>query len=146
MADATQRRVHARGSMMAPSVVLLFAWMAIPLAMTLYFSFLHYNLLMPGEHEWAGFSTTVYFLTDPAFATAIVNTLLLVGGVLLITVVGGVLLALLLDQPFYGQGDRAPAGDLAVLRHADGRRAGLEEHDDAPGLRHLRADRARPRA
>jgi sorbitol/mannitol transport system permease protein len=89
--------------MMAPSVVLLFAWMAIPLAMTLYFSFLRYNLLMPGEHDWVGLFNYQYFATDPAFSAAIVNTLLLVGGVLLITVVGGVFLALLLDQPFYGQ-------------------------------------------
>ena len=89
--------------MVAPSVLLLFAWMAIPLLMTLYFSFIRYNLLMPGAHEWVGIDNYRFFLTDPGFITAIVNTLILVGGVLLITVVGGVLLALLLDQPFYGQ-------------------------------------------
>jgi len=89
--------------MIAPSVALLFAWMAIPLAMTLYFSFLRYNLLMPGVHGWAGLSNYRFFLTDPAFTTAIINTLLLVGGVLLITIVGGVFLALLMDQPFHGQ-------------------------------------------
>lgn len=33
-----------------------------------------------------------------------VNTLLLVGGVLLITITGGILFALLLDQPMWGQG------------------------------------------
>jgi polyol transport system permease protein len=90
--------------MVAPSIALLFAWMAIPLALTLYFSFLRYNLLMPGEHDWAGFLNYQFFVTDPAFTTAIVNTLKLVGGVLAITLVGGVLLALLLDQPFYGRG------------------------------------------
>lgn len=89
--------------MMAPSVALLFAWMAIPLAMTLYFSFVRYNLLTPGAHDWVGLLNYKYFVTDPAFGAAIVNTLLLVGGVLLITLVGGVFLALLLDQPFYGQ-------------------------------------------
>jgi sorbitol/mannitol transport system permease protein len=100
---ATRHTSVSARLMIAPSVVLLFAWMAIPLALTLYFSFLRYNLLMPGEHDWAGFLNYEFFLTDPAFATAIVNTLLLVGGVLLITIVGGVLLALLLDQPFHGQ-------------------------------------------
>jgi sorbitol/mannitol transport system permease protein len=35
---------------------------------------------------------------------AIGNTLLIVVGVLLITVIGGILLALVLDQPFWGQG------------------------------------------
>jgi sorbitol/mannitol transport system permease protein len=99
--------LHTQASarlMVAPSVVLLFAWMAVPLVMTLYFSFLHFDLLSPGAHDWAGILNYSYFVTDPAFATAIVNTLILVGGVLAITVVGGVLLALLLDQPFFGQG------------------------------------------
>jgi sorbitol/mannitol transport system permease protein len=99
--------LHTRSAariMMAPSVVLLFAWMIVPLVMTIYFSFLHYNLLMPGTEQWVGFLNYQYFFTDPGFQTAIVNTLLLVGGVLLITVVGGILLGLLLDQPFFGQG------------------------------------------
>ena len=90
--------------MMSPAVILLFAWMIVPLGMTLYFSFLRYNLLMPGMEEWAGLFNYRYFLTDPAFGAALTNTLLLVGGVLLITVGGGLFLALLLDQPFFGQG------------------------------------------
>jgi sorbitol/mannitol transport system permease protein len=90
--------------MMSPAVILLFLWMIVPLVMTLYFSFLRYNLLMPGTEEFIGFLNYQYFLTDPAFFTALGNTLMLVGGTLLITVVGGVLLALVLDQPFWGQG------------------------------------------
>ena len=90
--------------MISPAVILLAAWMIVPLAMTLYFSFLRYNLLMPGTEEWTGFLNYEFFLTDPAFFDAIGNTLLLVGGVLLITIVGGTLLALLLDQPVFGQG------------------------------------------
>ena len=39
-------------------------------------------------------------------------------------------------------GHRAHPGDLAVLRHAAGRGAGVEEHDDAPELRRLRRHRA----
>jgi sorbitol/mannitol transport system permease protein len=90
--------------MMSPAVILLFVWMIVPLVMTLYFSFLRYNLLMPGMEEWTGFFNYRFFLTDPAFGDALTNTLLLVGGVLLITVGGGLFLALLLDQPFFGQG------------------------------------------
>jgi len=90
--------------MMAPSVVLLLAWMIVPLAMTIYFSFLNYNLLNPGMESWAGFSNYSYFLSDPAFFAAIGNTLMIVVGVLLITVIGGIFFALLLDQPMYGQG------------------------------------------
>jgi sorbitol/mannitol transport system permease protein len=101
---ATLHTRHTARLMIAPSVALLFMWMAVPLAMTLYFSFVRYNLLVPGPQTFAGFSNYYFFLTDPAFATAILNTLIIVGGVLLITLVGGILLALLLDQPFFGQG------------------------------------------
>ena len=99
--------LHTRSTarlMIAPSAALLFLWMAVPLAMTLYFSFIRYNLLIPGPQTFAGFSNYYFFLTDPAFTTALVNTLIIVGGVLLITLGGGILLALLLDQPFFGQG------------------------------------------
>jgi sorbitol/mannitol transport system permease protein len=90
--------------MIAPAVLMLFAWMIVPLAMTLYFSFLRYNLLMPGTEAWAGLQNYKFFLTDPAFRDALINTLLLVAGVLAISAGGGLAMALLLDQPFFGQG------------------------------------------
>ncbi len=90
--------------MVAPSVVALFAWMIVPLAMTGYFSFQRYSLLRPENRAWGGLFNYHYFLTDPAFLVAMGNTALLVGGVLAITVIGGVLLAVLLDQAIIGQG------------------------------------------
>lgn len=90
--------------MISPAVVLLLGWMLIPLSLTIYFSLLRYNLLMPGARPFAGWENYYWFITDPSFKAAIVNTLLLVGGVLVITVVGGIIMALLLDQPMWGQG------------------------------------------
>lgn len=87
----------------APSIIVLFLWMIVPLAMTIYFSTLRYNLLMPGIEEFIGTENYYWFLTDPAFTTALTNTLILVGSVLVITVVFGTLFALLLDQPVFGQ-------------------------------------------
>ncbi len=90
--------------MISPSVLLLLAWMIIPLAMTIYFSFQRYNLLLPDLEGFVGLLNYKFFLTDPAFFAAFFNTLLLVGGVLIITIVGGIGLAVLLDQPMWGQG------------------------------------------
>ncbi|KMK66219.1 carbohydrate ABC transporter permease [Puniceibacterium sp. IMCC21224] len=101
---STQHSRSAARIMISPSIILLLGWMIIPLSLTLYFSFLRYNLLMPGDNPFVGFENYSYFLTDPAFFSALTNTLVLVGGVLLITVIGGVLFALLLDQPMWGQG------------------------------------------
>lgn len=88
--------------MMAPSVIALLVWMIVPLALTLYFSTLRYTFY-GFETPFVGFENYTYFLTDPRFFSAFQNTLILVGGVLAITVIGGTLVALLLDQEFFGQ-------------------------------------------
>tara|TARA_R110002012_G_scaffold320137_3_gene542526 strand:+ start:649 stop:1485 length:837 start_codon:yes stop_codon:yes gene_type:complete len=90
--------------MISPSVILLVGWMIIPLGMTLYFSTLHYNLLIPGPTPSVGFENYTFFFHDPAFQAAVINTLLLVGGVLIVTLSGGVLLAILLDMPMWLSG------------------------------------------
>lgn len=101
---ATQHSRFAARLMVAPSVILLFIWMIVPLVATLWFSFRNYNLLNPMLTGWAGWSNYYYFLTDPNFLAALWHTIAIVLGVLLITVIGGVILALLLDQPIWGQG------------------------------------------
>jgi sorbitol/mannitol transport system permease protein len=101
---ATQETAKIARLMRAPAIILLLIWMVVPLAMTLYFSFLNYNLLNPANTSWAGFFNYQYFYTDPAFFEAIWNTLVLVLGVLIITVVGGIAIAMLIDLPIFGQG------------------------------------------
>ncbi len=90
--------------MLAPSVVLLLIWMIVPLVFTLWFSFQQYNPLNPIRDGFVGFSNYALFYSNPAFIQSILNTLTIVGAVLLITVIGGILLALLIDQPMWGQG------------------------------------------
>lgn len=101
---ATQASRSAARLMLSPTVILLFVWMIVPLAMTLWFSFQRYNLLMPDRSGFVGFGNYVSFVGGPAFLGAVLNTLILVGGVLLITVIGGILIALLIDRPLWGQG------------------------------------------
>ena len=90
--------------MMAPAVILLLGWMLVPLVMTLWFSFRTYLPLRGGDLGFAGFENYTRFITASSFWPAVQTTLIIVGGVLLITIVLGVLLALLLDQPIWGQG------------------------------------------
>lgn len=89
---------------MAPAVVTLILWMVVPLLMTIYFSFVNYNLMQPGDRPFAGLENFRYFVTDPDFWPSVSNTLLLIGSVIVITVVFGVLLALLVNDPFPGRG------------------------------------------
>ncbi len=90
-------------ALMAPAVVTLFLWMIVPLVMTIYFSVIRFNLLQPDQTGFIGLENFEYFVTDPSFGTAIMNTLLLLGWVIVITVVVGIAIALLTDEPFPGR-------------------------------------------
>ena len=101
---ATQHSRSAARIMMAPAVILLLGWMLVPLTMTLLFSFKKYLPLRGGDLGWVGFDNYIRFVSSSAFWPSVQATLVIVGGVLAITVIFGVLLALLLDQPMWGQG------------------------------------------
>ncbi len=101
---ATKASRTAARFMISPAVLLLLGWMLIPLCMTLYFSFLRYNLLQPGATPFSGWENYYWFVTDPSFQAAILNTLVLVLGVLCITTIGGLGAAILIDRPMFCQG------------------------------------------
>jgi sorbitol/mannitol transport system permease protein len=89
--------------LLAPSVLVLLAWMIVPLVMTLWFSFQYYNLVDPTTHGFAGIDNYAYLVTDPDFWVSLENTLILLVSVLVITVGFGTLLAVLFNQPFPGR-------------------------------------------
>ena len=89
--------------LLTPAVATLLLWMLVPLAMTGYFSLIRYNLMQPDQTGFNGLDNFEYFLTDPSFSAAVVNTVLLLGSVILITVVLGMGLALLIDEAFPGR-------------------------------------------
>jgi ABC-type sugar transport system permease subunit len=76
-----------------PSVAVLLVWMIVPLLMTIYFSFIRFSLLNPDVKGFAGIENYQFLVTDESFWPAIINTIILIGAVLVITVVFGVLLA-----------------------------------------------------
>jgi len=89
--------------LLSPAIIVLLAWMIVPLAMTLWFSFQRYNLLNPQMTGFAGFDNYKSLLTDSTLWKAMLNTLILVVSVLAVTVVLGTLLAVLFDQEFFGR-------------------------------------------
>ena len=101
---ATQQSRTAARMMMAPAVFLLLVWMLVPLSMTLWFSFRQFLPLRGGDQGFVWFENYSRFISSSAFWPAVQTTLFMVGGILLITLVFGILLAILLDQPMWGQG------------------------------------------
>jgi len=89
--------------LVAPSVIVLLLWMLVPLGMTIWFSFQRYNLITPHLRGFVGLQNYEFLLTDPALWTAMLNTLVLVGSVLAITVGLGTILATLYNADFPGR-------------------------------------------
>lgn len=90
--------------LLAPSVALLVLWMVVPLALTLWFSVQRYNLLDPSAGGFVGIRNYAFLFTDPNLFNALFNTVLLVAGVLLASVVFGLTCAVALDGDFPGRG------------------------------------------
>ena len=88
----------------APSVLTLLLWMIVPLVMTIYFSTIRFNLMQPENTGFIGLENYEFFITDPSFWPAVLNTVLLLGWVIVITVVMGLFVGLLTDAPFPGRG------------------------------------------
>jgi sorbitol/mannitol transport system permease protein len=89
--------------LLTPAVATLLLWMLVPLVMSVYFSVIRYNLMQPEQTGFIGFENFEYFLTDPSFSVAVLNTIVLLGSVILITVFLGGALALLIDEAFPGR-------------------------------------------
>ena len=95
-----------------PAVILLLIWMLIPLSMTLYFSFVRYVLnnlrrpewTTPSLSNWRGFGNYEFVLNNNDFLLAVQNSLLIVGSILFLTVILGVMIAVLINKAFPGQG------------------------------------------
>ncbi|MBD8555253.1 sugar ABC transporter permease [Rhizobium sp. CFBP 8762] len=91
------------GPLLAPAVGLLLFWMIVPLALTLWFSFQRYNLQNPLVTGFAGITNYKLLLSNARLWVSILNTLVLVGSVLVITVISGVFFAVIFDQDFWGR-------------------------------------------
>ncbi len=87
-----------------PAIVTLLLWSVLPLIVTLWFSLRRYNLMNPDRTGFDGLGNYRYVFSDPGLGLAVWNTVLLLGSVLLITLGLGTVIAILLDQEFYGRG------------------------------------------
>ncbi len=101
---ATRRSKTIAKWALAPSVGILSAFAFVPLTLVFYYAFLRYNLQDPESVRWFSWNNFYYFMKDPFFLKNLFNTIFLVGGVIVVSVVGGIGLALLLNVPFWGQG------------------------------------------
>ncbi|GAB4077885.1 MAG TPA: sugar ABC transporter permease [Tetrasphaera australiensis] len=87
-----------------PAMVLVFLVTQLPFLFTIGASFMNWNAYYPDERRFNGGANFKTVLTDPAARKAIWVTVLLTAAVVLISLFLGLIIALLLDRKFFGQG------------------------------------------
>jgi sorbitol/mannitol transport system permease protein len=87
-----------------PALVFLIAVTQLPFVATLVISLFDWNSLSPGERSFSGLSNYGSVFTDADLRHSVFTTIELTASVVIVSVVLGLLLALLLDRKFMGRG------------------------------------------
>ncbi|WP_092625728.1 carbohydrate ABC transporter permease [Jiangella sp. DSM 45060] len=88
---------------MLPALVFAIVVTQIPFLVTLWYSLNSWNLVRPGSERFVGLSNYVDVFADRVFRQAALNTIVITGGCVIVSMLLGVGLALLLDRKFVGR-------------------------------------------
>jgi sorbitol/mannitol transport system permease protein len=99
--DLAERKFARK--LIAPALVVAILITQIPFLATIYYSFQDWNLARPEERSFAGFDNYIAVITNGAFLPSVWATVRIVGGSMILSLLLGLLLAVLLDRNFRGQ-------------------------------------------
>jgi sorbitol/mannitol transport system permease protein len=97
-------RAWAVRAPLLPALVFMIMVTQLPFVATLVISFFDWNALYPKDRHFTGVDNYRQVLTDPALRHSVWTTVLLTAAVVLVSLVLGLVLALLLDRRFRGRG------------------------------------------
>jgi sorbitol/mannitol transport system permease protein len=101
---ASRARDWATRAPLMPALIFLIVVTQLPFVATLVFSFLSWNALYPKDRHFTGISNYKTAFTDAALRSSIINTIVLTATVVIVSLLLGLLFALLLDRKFAGRG------------------------------------------
>ncbi|WP_433192774.1 carbohydrate ABC transporter permease [Nocardia sp. CA-107356] len=87
-----------------PALIFMIVVTQVPFVFTLYYSTQSWNLVRPGSRHFTGLQNYVDVFRDSQFRQVALNTVILIVGTVIVSVILGLLLALLLDRAFFGRG------------------------------------------
>ena len=101
---ARRTTAWARRAPLLPALIFMIIVTQLPFVATLVISFMNWNAYYPDEKGFAGFDNFKRVFTDVNMRDAVWTTILLTVGVVLISLLLGLGIALLLDRKFRGRG------------------------------------------
>lgn len=87
-----------------PALIYVILVTQLPFAVTLWYSFRRWNLLIPGSNKFAGLAEYRAAFDDPAFRQAAVRTVEMTASAVILAMLVGTGLALLVNRKFFGRG------------------------------------------
>lgn len=93
-----------RRAPLMPALIFAIIVTQIPFLLTVWYSLQSWNLVRPGSEQFVGLSNYIDVFSDATFRQAALNTVIITGGCVLVSLVLGVGLAMLLDREFFGRG------------------------------------------
>ncbi len=96
-------RWRRRGPLL-PALVFTVVVTQLPFLLTLYYSLQSWNLLRPGSKRFVGLANYTAVFTNTGFRKAALNTVQLTASAVVLSMLLGLLLAVLLDRRFFGRG------------------------------------------
>lgn len=94
----------ARRAPLLPALIFVIAVTQIPFLITIIVSLFNWNALYPNDVEFGWLSNYITVFTDEALRESVLTTILLTATVVLVSLVLGLVIALLLDRTFFGRG------------------------------------------
>lgn len=103
-APESARWRNLRSILVRPAIIYLIVLTQLPLLLTLYYSLSNWNFLRPDRTRFVGIENYLDFFRNPDMLTIIRNTLVFSISVVILSLIFGMLLALLLNRQFRGRG------------------------------------------
>jgi sorbitol/mannitol transport system permease protein len=94
----------ARRAPLMPALIFMIIITQLPFVVTLVISFMNWNAYYPDEIGFAGLANYRRVFTDANMRDAVITTIVMTSTVVLVSLVLGLLIALLLDRKFFGRG------------------------------------------
>ena len=94
----------ARRAPLLPALIFTIIVTQLPFIATLVISFMNWNAYYPDERGFAGFDNYKRVFTDQNMLDSVITTIILTATVVLVSLVLGLVIALLLDRKFFGRG------------------------------------------
>src|SRR5260221_10949071 len=100
----TKPRTPLRSMLARPAIIYLILLTQVPVLFTLAFSTTNWNFLRPDRTRFVGLQNYVDFVQDADNLTILGNTVFFVMNIVLLSLIFGIILALLLNRQFLGRG------------------------------------------